>query len=289
MKTIFLSLVFVVCGVQNISITAQIENWVGVDMGRIGYKNNYFELNMTSFDQTGVLSMNNPNLNQGIGPNESLSLGSLDFSFEVIGKNSYVFFDGSLIPNLLQGLVAKKKLEEKTTFASGNKLDILEFIPTRVAFGGIVAKYFGVYVGGQYMYSELRTSGEYGIGGIGGNQRGFGGHLLFSKGIVLVRYSYMYDWIRRDKKTFKGTAQTHEASLSVNFGDSGMGLVARAGFRTRVMDPITGMYNERDRKFEFYPSFQTFDRYVTIGIFASGLFSGVSYATAKTAGGVYGK
>ena len=271
------------------STYAQMENWEGIDMGRIGYKHNSFELNMTSFGQNVRTTSTGVQFSDEVGPNESLSVGSLDLSFEAFGNHAYFFVDASMMPNLIQGLVMKERLNSKMTFTSGNELDYIEFIPMRVAFGGTIAKYFGLYVGGQYMYSTLNTKGNDNFVTIGGNQRGAGAHLMFSKGPFLLRYSYMYDWIRREKRAYKGIATTHETSLAFNFGDSGVGLIARAGFRTRKMDAHYGEYDEATREYGFVPSFQSFDSYITVGIYAAGLFSGITYSTAKAAGGVYGK
>jgi hypothetical protein len=262
---------------------AQMEGWEGVDMGRIGYKQSNFNLNMTSFDHNVRVTNSSSQFSDEIGPNESLGLGSLDLSFEAMGNHAYFFLDGSMIPNLIQGLVMKERLKEKLTFKSGNELDYVEFLPMRVAFGGTIAKYFGLYVGGQYMYSTINTKDNDQFVTIGGNQRGAGAHAFFAKGPFLARYSYMYDWIRREKRTFKGIAITHEVSLAFNFGESGVGLIARAGIRTRKMDANYGEYDEATRSFGFMPSFQSVDKYLTFGIFAGGLFSGVTYTTVKVA------
>ncbi len=260
---------------------AQMEGWEGVDMGRIGYKQNTFNLNMTSFDQNVRISGSPGQMKDSAGPSESVSLGSLDLSFETMGNHTYFFLDASMIPNLIQGLVMKEKLKEKLTFESGNRLDYVEFMPMRVAFGGTIANNFGLYVGGQYMYSTINTFDNDNFVTIGGNQRGAGAHAFFSAGAFLARYSFMYDWIRREKRVYKGIATTHEASLAFNFGESGVGLVARAGIRTRVMDAHYGEYDEGSRTFGFVPSFQSVDKYFSFGIYAAGLFSGTTRTTTR--------
>jgi hypothetical protein len=278
-------LAIILLGIVN-SFSAQIQVWQGVDLGRLGYRHNLFTFNTTVYEPRQLVDNNtSAQMINYTGPSETIKLSSLDFSFEVYGKNAYVFFDGSMIPNLIQGLAFKKKLEEKTKLPSGAVFDIAEFIPTRLAFGGMFAKYFGIYVGGQYMYSVVLTDK---IDQIGGNQRGVGGHFLAGSSLFLFRYSYMYDWIRREKKQFKGIATTHEFSLHVPFGDAGAGIVARTGFRVRKMDAIYGNISADSPLPEYKPSFQAFDRYITIGLYAEGLFSGLSRTTSKAAGGLYG-
>lgn len=262
---------------------AQMENWEGVDLGRICYKHNSFEMNMTSFQQHVYATKSGSQSADEFGPNEKVSIGSIDLSFEMLGKNAYFFVDASMIPNLIQGAVMKDKLKTNLTFESGNRMDYTEFIPMRVAFGGPIAKYFGLYVGGQYMYSSINTMANDKFVTIGGNQRGAGAHVLFGKGPFLFRYSYMYDWVRRDKRVYKGIAITNEASLAFNFGNSGVGLIARAGARVRKMDADFGEYDESTRDFGFMPSLQSVDKYFTIGIFAAGLFSGTTYSVTKVA------
>lgn len=286
MKKIILSCIALLTALAS---QAQLDSWYGVDLGRIGYRYNSLKLNTVSYT--------NLNFNGGdnYGDSAKVSLGSLDLSAEVYGKNAYFFLDASFIPNLIQGLVANKRLQEKLALDPQGRLDIVEALPFRLAFGGPVTKNVAIYAGGQWMYSIFVSTdvANYPVI-VGGNQRGAGLHLVYGDSRLLVRYSFMYDWIKRQKRAYSGMAATHEASAAYALTSDGkFGLIVRAAHRFRKMDDgymhPSQDYNDSHREMVFVPSLQASDFFVTAGIYLEGLFSGTTRTISKTTHDLYTK
>ncbi len=134
-----------------------------------------------------------------------------------------------------------------------------------LAFGGYFSESVGLMVGAQYhwyptesysdsivrngtYYTHLQPSND-GLGNYyhsfnGGNQRGFGAHLLINGGnIFMLRCSFMYDWIRRRTRPgndsmspfeIEGTAMTPEAALYIMFDeDENFGISFSASYIMR--------------------------------------------------------
>lgn len=268
---------------------AQIDTWYGVDLGRIGYRYNSLKLNTVSYTNKNFIS------DDYYGDSASVSLGSVDLSSEIYGKNAYFFLDASLIPNLIQGLVSKKRLAEKLALAPQGRLDIVEMMPVRLAFGGPVTKNVAVYGGGQWMYSMFLSDdvNNYPVI-VGGNQRGAGVHVVYGDTRLLLRYSFMYDWIRRQKRQYQGIAITHEASAAYALSEGGnFGLIVRAAHRFREMEDgymhPSQDYNDSHREMVFVPKLQASDFFFTIGFYLEGLFSGTTRTISNTTYDVYTK
>jgi len=269
-------------GLLGSNANAQIESWYGVDLGRIGYRYNNLKMNTTWYTN------NNFTTAELYGDSAKLSIGSVDLSAEVYGKNAYFFLDASLIPNFIQGAIQKKKLAEKTALSPQGSLDIAEMLPIRLAFGGPVTDDFAIYAGGQWMYSVFLTEGVAGRPVIvGGNQRGAGLHLVYGTDKILVRYSFMYDWIRRTKREYKGIATTNEVSVAVPLvPESKFGLIFRAAHRFRGMEDgymyAAKDYNEVGDDLMFVPKLQVSDFFFTVGIYMEGLFSGTTRTVSES-------
>jgi hypothetical protein len=119
---------------------------------------------------------------------------------------------------------------------------------TRLAFGGYFGKYVGLYLGAQYNYNIVEFQGSLNSQQypnyqftqiLGGNQRGLGAHLVLPLGEhLMIRGSYMYDWIFREHKRFKGLAKTPEVEIVVPFDED-----KTFGFTFRVSMPKREMYD----------------------------------------------
>ncbi|SDK27439.1 hypothetical protein SAMN05421823_102322 [Catalinimonas alkaloidigena] len=252
---------------------AQVSNWYGVDLGRIGYRPFHVETNLYKYYAYGYGEYE---------PGDTLKVGTIDMSFEIFNKHTYFFTDLSILPNAI------------INPSPGKGYDMAEAFPTRLAFGTPLGNYINVYVGGQWMYSVIESfEGNNPSNGypliVGGNQRGAGAHFITGYRGFHLRYSYMYDWIRRTKRAYKGIAQTHEFSLAVSpFKGSPIGFITRAGFRSRemeggLMNPPK-KYNDASSEMPILvPKFRSNDYFISFGIYIEGLVSGTSRGIAKSA------
>lgn len=256
--------------------TAQLDSWYGVDLGRIGYKHNSFKLNTISYPKYYFPG-------EDFGDSAKVSFGSIDLSAEVYGEFAYFFLDASMITDLIQLMVARKKWEERMTLDPVGRIDMVEAVPIRLAFGLPITKNLAIYAGGQYRYAVI-SSLDVGDGNtvhVGGNQRGAGGHLVYGTNHFLLRYSYMYDWIRRNKRYYKGHAITHEISLAIPFSqEAAVGLMIRAAHRFREMEDgyliAPSDFNSQSDLTTYLPKQQASDFLLSIGIYMEGLFSGTT-------------
>jgi len=138
---------------------------------------------------------------------------------------------------------------------------------TKIAFGGYMGDALGIMLGAQYSwnafemagnekyittgYNDIRstgaqTAGNYNLTYSGGNQRGFGAHLLLAgNNQILIKASVMYDWIKRKgipgnkdygNYLWKGTALTIESGIYFMFDeDSDFGISLNGGWSRRSM------------------------------------------------------
>lgn len=284
----------------SIHVYGQSDAWYGVDLGRVGYKHNFFSTNIGAYDMQfdGASSASkNYAYEYTYYSGVEMNIASPDLTFEIYSPGVYFMLDCSILGIALQAILAKERIKEKTTFDRIN-IDVIEAIPTRLYFGGMFAKYFGFYAGGQYQYSVYTSksldfadhSADRAIGNplvLGGNQYGFGAQGLVGTERFLLKYTYMYDWIGRLKTNFKGRATSQEISLLVPLGSSKFGIAARYNWRNRIMHagwlPKPKDYNDFDKGFNLYvPEFRGADYSFTLGIFMEGLLSGTTRTITQT-------
>jgi hypothetical protein len=281
MKKALISMVSLVT--FSVICNAQIENWYGVDLSKLGYRGNRLTF------ENGI----NGNMAAYAGaPFRTVTGGSWELSSEVYSKHVYFGINGSFLLDVGTVLF---QFNDKERWYDNMEYTIErgELIPVQLAFGTNIGKYVAVYAGGQYQYTTFginpRDEGQYRTVYIGGNQRGAGLHVIGAWKFVNVRYSYMHDWIR-SAKTFEGMAYTHE--FVVHLGLSQIGVFAKFNHVHREM---FGGYLPSDRTertqadlkdyallpAEFGQQFSW-----SVGIYMQGLFSGVTQAGARAVGDV---
>lgn len=126
---------------------------------------------------------------------------------------------------------------------------------TKLAFGGYLGKRLGIMVGGQYNYitiPDLALPSPY-VSSLEGaktwNQRGIGAHLLLNPsgeedGKLLLRFSLMNEWLRRDKKKYKGDGGTFEGALYWTDPERSIGLQLVATFSNLKWDSYQDSSNK---------------------------------------------
>ena len=270
--------------------------WERGDLSRLGYRQSYITADFAGYDM-------NQDSTHNLYPSDNISIGSVPLKADIFGGNVYFHMDASILTLAIQALAFPERVKEKSNGEYGD-FSYLEALPVRLGFGGTFAKYFGLYAGAQWMYSgmvvEPHNNLNQGVSGIayhgapyviGGNQRGFSGHFMFGTDRFLIKYSGLYDWIRRDKKAHKGNAITHEINLFIPFGSSGAGLFASYYTRTRWMEAtadsripesLTGYYTQTNDTYPL-PAFSGTDTHITIGLYAEGLMSGTARTVSQTA------
>lgn len=262
---------------------AQMENWYKSDIGTLGFKSNRI-----GFDK---INSSIPNSQAYYADSSQITFKgpSTELACDIFTEHAYFHVDGSFISDLALTLIMFKKKDWWYKQAYGN-YDQTQFLPVRLAFGDNITPFFGLYGGGQWQYSIFKftpLASNYDEVLIGGNQYGYGVHATFSLGPVLLRQSYMHDWISRASH-FKGKVITHETALYVGWPI--LGVFGKMNFYDRKMfageyatnpsaifksdlKSTTRQYEER-RMNQFTFSF---------GIYATGLFSGVTRGTASAA------
>lgn len=264
-----------------LGLSAQVEYWYKVDLSRLGYRHNVLTFENAPNGQAAQFKDN---------PLRKIKGASWEFSTEIITKNVYFGLNGSYLFDISTTLFQFK--EKDRWFKNEEyRLERGELFPVQLAFGNNIGRYFALYAGGQYQYTtfgiEYLRNNPMGYRNvyIGGNQRGAGVHAIFAKGMFFARYSYMYDWIRA-AKTFNGTAQTHEFAL--HFGPQKVGAFVKFNYVYREMDagylPVdrTELSKPEGRvDMAVLPSEISSQFSFSVGIFAQGLFSGLSSLGAR--------
>ncbi len=272
MKKTFIAIILtIIC----LNVHAQMETWYSVDLGRLAYRANTINTNIRQFSESGPYA-----------PGDTIKVPSWDLSFDIYTKHTYFFLDASVLPNLILG-PSEEKLKN---------YDIGEMLPIRLAFGFPITKYFNFYAGGQWQYAwiEVFESGNAPFPYmVGGNQRGAGAHLVFGLSKINIRYSYMYDWIRRNKRDVKGIAKTHEISIAIApFNTSSFGFIVRGGLRDREMEggymaPNQTLNSKAKQRPFIIPTMRSSEHYLSVGIFIEGLFSGTTRTISETTQKLY--
>ncbi|MEZ4801014.1 MAG: hypothetical protein R2809_14825 [Flavobacteriales bacterium] len=264
----------------SIGANAQLSNWYKADLSKIGYRSNSITFENAPNNQFAAFSNE---------PFRTVKGGSFELSTEIFGKNVYFGMNGSFLLDVGKVLWTFKPKERwyKNNMYS---IDRGELIPVQLAFGSNIGKYFAIYAGGQYQYTTLGIDytdsyNQYRDVYIGGNQRGAGIHLMAAYKFIHIRYSYMHDWMKA-AKTFTGMAYTHE--LVAHVGINKIGFFVKFNQVFREMD---GGYFPDDRKertfadlpddYKMLPSERAKQFSFSIGIYATGIFSGVTQAGAR--------
>ena len=260
---------------------SQIADWYKVDLSRLGYKHTTFHfenypLNNTDPSVTSITEIKG---------------GSFELSADIYTKNLYFTIDGSTFLDVGATLFQFDKSKQRWFDNDDYFVLRSDILPIRLAFGTNIGKYVGIYAGGQYALSSVglqykNNASPYRDTRIGGNTYGVGGHLVAAYKFVNLRYSYMYNW-QSQAGLFKGNGISNELVLSL--GWSNVGLYTKF---YHVYQTTRGGYLPDDRtklfagKYENAPSSWQSSHFATqfqfsIGIYAAGLFSGVSKIGSK--------
>jgi hypothetical protein len=267
----------------------QMTNWYKSDLSSLGYKHNWISLTKSPKDYSSGLDFTDSSTLNFKG-------GSTELSANVFSKHAYFHIDGSIFLDYcivwIQRYIANKKMKDPWYYKPYGDYDQISFLPVRLGFGLPITKYLNVYGGGQYQFSMYRytppNNSNYEKLLFGGNQYGFGIHVVGSYRTFLLKYSFMHDWTNRARE-FTGKVLTHEATLY--FGYKQYGLFAKITFQNHSMD--AGNFSESQDKILHSDLAKTTREYrsenmskmtFSIGLFASGLFSGVSRIASKTVG-----
>lgn len=267
------------------ALSAQVKDWYGSDLSRLGYKASTFEFENA---RNGFASQWESE------PTRKIKGGSFELSTDVLGKHVYFNMDASFLLDVGSTLFMNKS-KERWWDNKEFRMDRVELIPTRLAFGAPITPYFSLYAGGQYQHASLAIKYKENPDNrrdvfIRGNQRGFGIHAVGAYRFIHLRYSYMYDWMK-SAKTYEGIAITNELALHV--GPAKFGAFLKLTHTHRMMK---GGYLPDDRTamnkaalsdtYAMLPAEYANQFTVSVGIFAAGLFSGVTHGMSKTVGGV---
>jgi hypothetical protein len=260
-------------------LQAQKGYWNAVDISQLGYQRHVFDW-QASYPTDTAMAFQLPN-----GPGH-FDLGHTALKFEIPARGVYFSTDVSFLSDLTIALFSKNK-GEKEVYPGYGKYQMLDVFPTKLAFGGFLTDYFAVYGGGQWSYRGI-GNGDYQTSNLtGGNYRGIGLHAMGGPKWLLVRYSLMYDWVRRYKRTYKGTALTHEAAIYIApFKTTSFGFFARMEFQHTQMQAM--LSQPRIDNAPLMPAVETKMLNFGIGIFMEGLVSNTTKAISNGVNGAYG-
>jgi len=266
-------------------LNAQVKDWYGSDLSRLGYKASTFEFENA---RNGFASQWESE------PTRKIKGGSFELSTDIFGKYVYFSLDGSFLLDAGAALFMNKS-KERWWDNKEFRMDRSELIPTRLAFGANISPFFSIYAGGQYQYSTLAIQYRDNPDNrrdvfIAGNQRGFGIHAVGAYRFIHLRYSYMYDWIKA-AKTYEGLAITNEVVLSVGPAKFGGFLKLTHTYKKMEGDYLPDDRTARSKNglstdYAMLPAEYANQFTVSVGIFAAGLFSGVTHAMSKGVGEV---
>lgn len=260
---------------------AQVADWYGSDLSRIGYKKSTLVFENAKNGEAHLWAGN---------PHKEIKGGSFELSADIFAKHLYFGIDGSWMLDALYDMYAAGR---KETWYNNKTwiVDHAEMVPVRLAFGLPITPYASLYAGGQYQYAITGIKYKQSNAPdrelmIRGNQRGIGIHAVAAYKIFHLRYSYMYDWIR-EKKTFTGHAITNEIALHI--GPEILGGFIKLNHCFRVLDGGDFSMDRNKEKLlknsdatymipaEYNTAFT-----LSFGIYAAGLFSGVSHSVGKS-------
>jgi hypothetical protein len=260
---------------------AQKGYWNAVDLSQLGYQRHQFDWN-ARYPTDSVYGFQVPE-----GP-ARFSLGHTYLKFEIPARGVYFSTDMSFISDLFVALVSKNAGKKEVYPGTGVRYQMLDVFPTKLAFGGFLTDYLAIYGGGQWSYRGVGT-GDYQTSPVlGGNYRGAGLHVMGGPKWLFARYSVMYDWVRRYKRTYKGSALTHEVAVYIApFKTTSFGFFGRLEYQNTKMDAM--LSNPRIADAPLMPAVNSQLLNVGVGIFMEGLVSGTSKAISNTTNGIYGQ
>jgi hypothetical protein len=260
--------------------SAQIADWYKVDLSRLGYKHTKFVFEEYPSSPYSALPITKLEVKGG----------SIELSADIYTKHVYFGIDGSSILDV--GVTLFQFNKSKQRWWSNDDYYVLrsDILPVRLAFGSNIGKYVGLYAGGQYSLSSVglnyrSNNSDYRDTRISGNTYGFGGHLVAAYKLINVRYSYMYNW-QAQAKRFKGNAIMNELVISIGNAQVGgfakfthLFNVSREGYlpkdRTKL---FASSYPDGGKDFSWQSSQYATQFQFSVGIYAAGLFSGVTKA-----------
>jgi len=261
-------------------VSAQVKDWYGSDLSRLGYKRSTFQFENAKNGYAHLYTKE---------PYRKIKGGSFELSADVFSKNVYFNLDGSFLLDMASTLFMYKS-KERWWKNSEYIMDRADLVPIRLAFGSNISPYFSLYAGGQYQYSMLAInyrdeSTNLRDVYIGGNQRGIGVHAVGAYKLFHLRYSFMYDWIRA-AKTYNGIAITNEVALHI--GPSKVGAFIKVNHIYKMMeggylpnDRTVRNKNDLSKDMAVLPAEYGGTFTVSVGIFAAGLFSGVTHSMSR--------
>lgn len=280
MKNVFLAVALF----AHSMVFSQLEDWYGVDLSRLGYKNTTFTFENFPIGTNPV---------EPSEPENVINGGSFELSVDFYKK--HVYFSTDLSTLLDVGFTLFQFDKSKQRWFDNDEYFVLrsDILPTRLAFGSTFGKYFGIYLGGQYSLSSIGLEYKSNNSSLrntrfGGHTYGAGGHFVAAYRFFNARYSYMYNWQSQGGGIFKGNGITNEFVLSFGFAD--IGLFTKF---THIYGMSNGGFLPVDRTRLFGSDYESADfswqssHYATqfqfsIGIYSAGLFSGVAKAGTKT-------
>ncbi len=160
---------------------------------------------------------NNP-ANSGslnLSSNNSFTYTRFPLVFESIGKHFYFSTNATGAIDLLSDLNGYEIVGDDDTEAQR-----FELIPTKLAFGGWIRDRIGLFAGAQYAYSRMIFSDDDvpDMLMLGGHQRGFHGLAMLNLNRLLVKGTFMYDWVSNSRGASQGNAQTVDLEVYYALG-----------------------------------------------------------------------
>lgn len=272
-------LILLCCCVASATFAQRKGYWNSVDISQLGYQRHNFDWTVTYPGDSG-------NFQVPPGPAQ-FHLGHSALKFELPTSGVYFSMDASFLTDIFIMLVTKNG-GEKEVYAGQNRYQMLDVFPTKLAFGGFLTDWFALYGGGQWTYRAV-GNGDYQTSCIfGGNYRGFGLHAMGGPKWLFARYSIMYDWVRRYKRTYKGNALSQELAVYIApFKTTSFGFFARAEFQSSHMDAM--LSEPRIADAPLMPEVSSKLLNFGVGVFMEGLVSGTARGISKTTYDIYGQ
>lgn len=270
-----IALTFLLITQQSLS---QIADWYGSDLSRFGYKFSKIQFESAKNGHASEWEDN---------PFKIVNGHSFELSADIYTKHMYFSLDGSALLDITFFYFTSLSDKERWWKNSEFRMDRSEIFPIRLAFGLPITKYANIYAGGQYQYAiyamnPLDQTNNPRTVDLRGNQYGVGIHFVGGYKMINLRYSFMYDWMLAPKKPTDGMALTNEIGLF--FGVKKFGGFVKMNSSFRKMNA----YFENEQSNPYYkvynPSEYVEQFSLSVGIYAEGLFTGITRATSKTVG-----
>ena len=194
--------------------------WLRTSPVKIGAGVRHWTFNevYNNFRYSQIDNVDGNSLPLDLSENNSVTYSNFPLVLEHIGKNFHFSCNSTGSHNLLIDLWSGYK----TVGDDDTEARRLELIPTELGFGGWIKDRVGLFAGAQYAYSRVSITDddvpdEYIVGG---NQRGFHTVAFFNLNRVLLKSTFMYDWVRQSSRAGKGNAQTVDLEGYLALGQS---------------------------------------------------------------------